>query len=84
MSDSPEPWPSVRRELERLLAQLPVAGGTARDLNIFAASFGRLTRAYAAAILTTGKTSMRIEAAVLALDLHTPKSAILRFLGRAP
>jgi hypothetical protein len=52
------------------------------DLQRFAGEFAQLARDYLRALTLQGKSSMRVEAVVLALDLRTPKSALLRFLGR--
>jgi hypothetical protein len=77
MSDAA--WTNVRKELEGLTALLATPA-SAQRLYEFADRFVRLARAYNAAVLAEGKTSLRLKAALKALDLATKKSELERFV----
>ncbi len=81
-SESGRTWSAVRAHLEQLIAIVDARAGGNVDLMRFADELVRFVRAYRAALEQQGKTSMRIDAVLMALDLKTPKSALLRFLGR--
>src|SRR5688572_8564269 len=83
-SDLSNAWQQVRDSLGRLTGVVESAANGPVDLMRFADEFGVLARAYLAALTLQGKTSMRMESVVRALDLKTPKSALERFLGRVP
>lgn len=75
-------WRNVRSHLTAMAQLVDDAGDGPVDLMHFAQHFQALASAYLAALTSQGKTSMRVEATVKALNLGTPKSALLRFLGR--
>ncbi len=77
-------WSSVRLRLERLTATVDSGQAGHVDLMRFADDYAALSREYLVALRLQGKSSMRVESAVKALDLKTPKSALERFLGRRP
>jgi hypothetical protein len=75
-------WNAVREQLTRLTASVDGAPDGHVDLMRFADGYLALAKAYLIALTLQGKTSMRVESVVRALDLKTPKSALERFLGR--
>ncbi len=78
--DLHQAWRAVQQELEVLNAT--VEAGVPVDLQRFAGELGALIQSYKAALELQGKTSVRIECVLKALDLKTPKSELERFAGR--
>jgi hypothetical protein len=77
-----ERWRAVSEHLAAMTAAVAAAQDGRVDLMRFAEGYAALSRAYLAALMQQGKTSMRVECVVKALDLKTPKSALEKFLGR--
>lgn len=69
----------VRRVLSHLLH---LTSAPQVDLLALGKSYAELSRALLTVVQNLGKTSMRFEAAVKALDLRTPKSALQQFLNK--
>lgn len=82
-TDTPETsaWQTVAEQLLGLLRLLETPGRPANIMK-FAEGFAALARAYLAAVSEEGRTSMRMEAVVKALDLKTGKTQLLTFLGK--
>ena len=78
-----QPWHAVMEHLLLMVRMLETGEGRPTNLLKFAEAQGALAKAYLAAIANEGRTSMRAEAAVKALDLRTAKSKLLAFLDRA-
>lgn len=76
------PWNVLGEELLALVRQLETEDGKPVNMIKFAEGYQSLARAYVRAIESEGRTSMRAQAVIKALDLSTPKSALLTFLGR--
>lgn len=78
-----QPWHEVMEHLLSMVRMLETGEGRPANLMKFAEAQGALAKAYLTAIVSEGRTSMRAEAAVKALDLRTAKSKLLAFLDRA-
>ncbi len=75
-------WRRVQDRLRALAEHIDTARDNRERLYRFADGFLALARDYHAVIVAEGKTSLRVEAALQALNLKTPKSQLLSFLGR--
>ncbi len=73
-----EHWDAVRASLAELSR---LASGGEVDLNDVGKGLSRLVIAVRAAFDDAGLPSVRLKAAVRALDLKTPKSALEAFVG---
>ncbi len=82
MSDSEAAWEALATQLEALVSHIRGTDGPNR-LYAFADGFLATARAYHRVILAEGKTSIRVDAALKALTLSTPKSKIQSFLEDA-
>ena len=77
-------WQPVTEQLMALIHNLVAGNDGPADLNRFASHYAELARAYLEAVHSEGKTSMRAEAVVKALNLQTTKTALQNFLGKTP
>lgn len=75
-------WRRLQERLRGLAEHIDTARDGRERLYRFADGFLALVNEYHAVIVEEGKTSLRVEAALLALSLKTPKSRLLSFLGR--
>jgi hypothetical protein len=75
-----EHWQAVADTLRRTLAIVEDGGG-AVDVEALGKAFAASATAYDEAIRREGRTSMRLRAVCKALDLRTPKSALVAFVG---
>lgn len=71
-------WQELSNELARLHSA--VESGEI-ELNQLATWFSEMAHAYHAAVLSAGKSSIRIRAMLKALDLTTSKSELTAFVG---
>lgn len=76
------PWNNLSEQLLALVRQLETPDGKPVNMIKFAEGYQSLARAYVQAVESEGRTSMRADAVVKALDLRTPKSLLLAFLER--
>lgn len=77
---SQESWDLLRDHLVALEGHIRASEPGPKRLYGFADGFLKMVRAYQAVVIAEGKTSIRVQAVVKALELKTPKSAILNFL----
>lgn len=82
MAEPDKEWDALATQLEALVKHIRATDGKNR-LYAFADGFLAAARAYHRVILAEGKTSIRVEAALRALTLSTPKSKIQSFLEDA-
>ena len=80
-ADSAE-WQAVAEQLLGMLRLLEAAGSRPVNMLQFADMFAALSRTYLSAIKSEGRTSIRAEAVVKALDMKTPKSKLEEFVER--
>lgn len=79
VSTQGDAWDALRASVGRLheLADRPEV-----NLVELGKAYQAVAKAMLAATSAAGQTSLRFDAVVRALDLRTPKSALLAFLGR--
>lgn len=80
-SDKTSAWHIVIENLQLLIASLE--NGAPQNIYDFAARYHHLAHAYHAAIQAEGRSSMRMDAVLKALDLTTKKSELVNFINPA-
>ncbi|MEM6531628.1 MAG: hypothetical protein AAF654_03345 [Myxococcota bacterium] len=75
-------WDDLATRLKQLAELIEGEPDSKQRLYRFADGFLGLLKSYHQVILAEGKTSIRVEAALLSLDLRTAKSRLEAFLGR--
>lgn len=76
-------WRAVAAQLDAMRALLETPSD-AKRLYAFADAFAELARRYLRALREEGKTSMRMDVVVKALDLRTAKSKLEAFVRDVP